>query len=125
MINGVLISAGLCILADYFSRNYQNEYQIVAILSYIITQSMGIILICSSSQNIINSMESLTNATEQRIIDRSLSSEEYKLAKVVMGLRKRIIFSAWTLFDLKSVTVLMIFGHVANYAVILIQTRDN
>jgi len=124
MMNGILLSTALCILADYFSRNYQNGYQITAILSYITCDSMGIILVCTSSQNIINSMESLTKATEQRLIDRSLSLEEYKFAKVVIGFRKRIRFTASSLFDLKSVTVLMISGYVANYAIILIQTRD-
>jgi hypothetical protein len=84
---------------------------------------MDLILICNSSQNIINSMQSLTKVTEQKLIDR-MSFEEYKLAQIVIGLREQIRFTASSLFDLKSVTVLMIFGFVANYTVILIQTRD-
>jgi len=124
IVNSILLSSGLCVLADYFNRNYQNKYQIIAMILYILCESLDIILVCNSSQNVINSMESLTKVTEERLIDKSLSSEEYKLAKVVIGLRKRIRFSASTLFDLKSVTVLMIFGYIANYTVILIQTTD-
>jgi len=124
MINSILISTGFCVLADYLSNNYQNKYRMLTILSYIIRHTMEIILICNSSQKMINCMQSLIKVTEQRLIDRSLSSEECKLAKVVISLRKRIRFNASNLFDLKSVTVLMIFGYIANYTVILIQTRD-
>jgi len=96
----------------------------MAIMAHIVYESLDIVSICCSSQNIINSMESLIKVTEQKLIDRNISFEEYKLAQIIIGLRERIRFSASTLFDLKSVTVLMISGYVASYAVILIQTRD-
>jgi len=69
-------------------------------------------------------MQSLINATEQRLIDQRMSFEEYKLTQILIGLRERIRFNASTLFQLKSVTVLMVSGYIANYTVILIQTRD-
>jgi len=69
-------------------------------------------------------MKSLTKATEQRLMDQNMSFEEYKLTQIIIGMREQIRFSGSTLFDLKSVTVLMISGYVANYAVILIQTQD-
>jgi len=124
MMNGILISVGLCVIADYLSSYNENKYLIMAIMGHIVYESLDIISICYSSQNIINSMESLIKITEQKLIGRNISFEEYKLAQILIGLRERIRFSASTLFDLKSVTVLMISGYVANYAVILIQTRD-
>jgi hypothetical protein len=69
-------------------------------------------------------MESMIKATKRRISNYILSSEDYRLAKVILSLRKEIRFSASTLFVVKSTTVLMALSYVANYAVILIQTSD-
>jgi len=124
MINGIFISLGFCLLAEYFSNNYENKYLLIAMISHVSYELLDIISICYSSQNIINSMKLLTKVTEKRLINQSLSMKEYILTKVVVGLRKQIRFTAWTLFDLKSVTILMIFGYIANYTVILIQTTD-
>jgi hypothetical protein len=85
---------------------------------------MDVLAVCCSSQHIINSMESIIKATKRRISNISLSSEDYRLAKVILSLREEIRFNASTLFGLKSVTALMVFSYVTNYAVILIQTSD-
>ncbi len=91
-------------------------------VSFMICSAMDILAVCRSSQDIINSMESMIKATKRRISNDSLSSEDYRSAKVILSLRKEIRFSASTLFGLKSVTALMVFSYVTNYAVILIQT---
>ncbi len=93
-------------------------------VSFLICSVMALLGICRSSQDIINSMESMIKATKRRISNNSLSSEDYRLAKVILSLRKEIRFRASTLFGLKSVTALMVFSYVTNYAVILIQTSD-
>jgi hypothetical protein len=85
---------------------------------------MALLAICRSSQDIINSMESMIKATKRRISNNSLSSEDYRSAKVILSLREEIRFSASTLFGLKNVTALIVFSYVTNYAVILIQTSD-
>jgi hypothetical protein len=86
---------------------------------------MDLLAICRSSQNIINSMDSMIKATERRIAFNYLSSEDYKKAKLIVGMRKNFRFSASTLFVLKTTTILMILSYVTNYAVILIQTSGN
>ncbi len=91
---------------------------------FMICSAMDILIVCRSSQDIINSMESMIKATKRRISNNSLSSEDYRLAKVILSLRKQIRFRASTLFGLKSVTVLMVFSYVTSYAIILIQTSD-
>ncbi len=93
-------------------------------VSFMVCSVMDILVTCRSSQDIINSMESMIKTTKRRISRNSLSSEDYRLAKVILSLRKDIRFRASTLFDLKSVTALMLFSYVTNYAVILIQTSD-
>ncbi len=93
-------------------------------VSLLICSAMDILAVCRSSQDIINSMESMIKATKRRISNNSLSSEDYRSAKVILSLRKEIRFSASTLFDLKCVTALMVLSYVTNYAVILIQTSD-
>ncbi len=86
---------------------------------------MDLLAICRSSQNIINSMESMIEATESRIAFTYLRSQDYKKAKLIVGMRKNFSFSASTLFVLKTTTTLMILSYVANYTVILIQTSGN
>ncbi len=93
-------------------------------VSFMVCSVMDILVVCHSSQDIINSMESMIKATKRRISRNSFSSEDYRLAKVILSLRKEIRFRASTLFGLKSVTALMVFSYVTNYTVILIQTSD-
>ncbi len=124
LINGFFLSSGFCILSDFFNHINNNLYQIIAMVSFMICSAMNILIVCRSSQHIINSMESMIKATKRRISNNNLSSEDYRLAKVILSLRKEIRFSASTLFGLKSVTALMVFSYVTNYAVILIQTSD-
>ncbi len=124
LISGFLLSSGFCILSDYFNQINNNLYQIIAMISFMICSAMDILTVCRSSQDIINSMESMIKATKRRISNYILSSEDYRLAKVILSLRKEIRFSASTLFVVKSTTVLMALSYVANYAVILIQTSD-
>jgi len=124
LINGFLLSSGFCVLSDYFNEFNNNLYQIIAVVSLMICSAMDILVVCHSSQDIINSMESMIKATKRRISNNSLSSEDYRLAKVILSLRKQIRFSASTLFGLKSITAIMLLSYVTNYAVILIQTSD-
>jgi hypothetical protein len=124
LVKGFLLSSGFCILSDYFNEIDNNLYQILAMVSFMVCSVMDILVTCRSSQDIINSMESMIKTTKRRISRNSLSSEDYRLAKVILSLRKDIRFRASTLFDLKSVTALMLFSYVTNYAVILIQTSD-
>ncbi len=124
LIKGFLLSSGFCILSDYFNEINNNLYQIIAMVSFMICSAMDILVVCRSSQDIINSMESMNKATKRRISNNSLGSEDYRLAKVILSLRKEIRFRASTLFGLKSVTALIVFSYVTNYAVILIQTSD-
>ncbi len=93
-------------------------------VSFMICAAIDILAVCLSSQNIINSMESMIKATKSRIAFTYLSSEDYKNVLLILSMRKEIRFSASTLFIVKSTTVLMILSYVANYAVILIQTSD-
>jgi hypothetical protein len=119
----LLLSAEFCLLAHYFNDS-NNLYQIIVMVSFMICAAIDILAVCLSSQNIINSMESMIKATKDRIAFTYLSSEDYKKAKLILSMRKEIGFSASTLFVLKSTTVLMALSYVANYAVILIQTSD-
>jgi hypothetical protein len=119
----LLLSAEFCLLAHYFNDS-NNLYQIIVMVSFMICAAIDILAVCLSSQNIINSMESMIKATKDRIALTYLSSEDYKKAKLILSMRKEIGFSASTLFVLKSTTVLMALSYVANYAVILIQTSD-
>jgi anthranilate/para-aminobenzoate synthase component II len=89
-----------------------------------ICAAIDIMGVCLSSQNIINSMESMIKVTRRSIAFTYLSSEDYKKAKLILRMRKEIRFSASTLFVVKSTTVLMALSYVANYTVILIQTSD-
>jgi hypothetical protein len=114
LINDFLLSSGFCILSDYFNEINNNLYQIIAVVLFLICSAIDILAVCYSSQDIINSMESMIKATKRRISNNSLSSEDYRLAKVILSLRKEIRFSASTLFGLKSVTALMVFSYVAN-----------
>ncbi len=93
-------------------------------VSFLICSVMALLAICRSSQDIINSMESMIKATKRRIAFTYLSSEDYKKAKLILRMRKEIRFTASTLFVVKSTTVLMALSYVANYTVILIQTSD-
>ncbi len=124
LINGFFLSSGFCTLSNYFTDSNNNLNQIIAMVSFLICSVMALLAICRSSQDIINSMESMIKATKRRISNNSLSSEDYRSAKVILSLREEIRFSASTLFGLKNVTALIVFSYVTNYAVILIQTSD-
>jgi hypothetical protein len=123
--NSLLLAMELCLLADYINDSNNNLYIITVLVLFMLCAAMDLLAICQSSQNIINSMESMIKATERRIAFTYLSSEDYKKAKLIVGMRKNFRFSASTLFVLKTTTTLMILSYVANYAVILIQTSGN
>jgi hypothetical protein len=120
----LLLSVEICLLADYFNDSKNNLYQIIVMVSFMICGAIDILGVCLSSQNVINSMESMIKATKRRIAFTYLSSEDYKKAKLILNMGKEIRFSASTLFVIKSTTVLIILSYVANYTVILIQTSD-
>ena len=126
LTNSILLSAEFCILSDHFSESNNNLRAIIATVSLIICSAMTIIAICLSSQNVMNSMESMIKETKRRIaFTNKLSSDYFEKAKLILSMRKEIKFSASTLFALKSTTLLLIVSYVANYAVILIQTSGN
>ena len=122
--NSLLLSTEFCLLADRINDSNNDLHIIIVMVSFMLCAAMDLLAICQSSQTIINSMESMIKATKRRISNNSLSSEDYRSAKVILSLRKEIRFSASTLFGLKNVTALMVFSYVTNYAVILIQTSD-
>jgi hypothetical protein len=72
LINGFLLSSGFCILSDYFNEINNNLYQIIAMVSFLICSAMDILAVCRSSQDIINSMESMIKATKRRISNNTL-----------------------------------------------------
>jgi hypothetical protein len=121
--HSLYLSTEFCLLADLI--NDSNNDVIIALISFMLCSVMDLLAICRSSQNIINSMDSMIKATERRIAFNYLSSEDYKKAKLIVGMRKNFRFSASTLFVLKTTTILMILSYVTNYAVILIQTSGN
>ncbi len=126
LANSLLLSAKFCVLSEYFNESNDNLHAIIAIVSLIICSVMVILAVCLSSQNIINSMESMIKETKRRIaFTNNLSSDDYEKAKLILSLRKEIKYSASTLFALKSTTILIIVSYVVNYAVILIQTSGN
>jgi hypothetical protein len=124
LVSSLLLLVEFCLLADYFNDSNNNLYQIIVIVSFMICAAIDTLRVCLSSQNIINSMESMINATKRRIAFTYLSSEDYNKAKLILRMRKEIRFSASTLFVVKSTTVLMALSYVANFAVILIQISD-
>ncbi len=126
LANSLLLSAKFCVLSEYFNESNDNLHAIIAIVSLIICSVVVILAVCLSSQNIINSMESMIKETKRRIaFANNLSSYDYEKAKLILSMGKEIRFSASTLFVLKSTTLLMILSYVTNYAVILIQTSGN
>jgi hypothetical protein len=124
LASSLLLSVEFCLLADYFNDFNNYLYQIIVMVSFMICAAIDILGVCLSSQNVINSMESMIKATKHRIAFTYLSSEDYKIAKLILNMVKEIRFSASTLFVVKSTTVLMALSYVANYTVILIQTSD-
>jgi hypothetical protein len=113
-------------LSEYFNESNDNLHAMIAMVSLMICSAMIILAVCLSSQNIINSMESMIKETKHRIaFTNNMGSDDYEKAKLILSMRKEIRFSASTLFVLKSTTVLMILSYVTNYAVILIQTSGN
>ena len=78
---------------------------------------------CYASQMIIDSMTGLCQAIEHRLIVEPLSSEENDQLKVVLGMRKSIKYNVLGLFDLKTITILIVVNYAANFAIILIQTQ--
>ncbi len=124
LVSSLLLLVEFCLLADYLNDSNNNLYQIIVIVSFMICAAIDTLRVCLSSQNIINSMESMINATKRRIAFTYLSSEDYNKAKLILRMRKEIRFSASTLFVVKSTTVLMALSYVANFAVILIQISD-
>jgi hypothetical protein len=120
----LLLSVEFCLLADYFNDSNSYLYQIIVMVSFMICGAIDLSGVCLSSQNIINSMESMIKATKRRIAFTYLSSEDYKKAILILNMGKEIRFTASTLFVVKSTTILMALSYVANYTVILIQTSD-
>ncbi len=123
--NSLLLSTELCLLADRINGSNNDLLRNHNSIIIDVIAAMDLLAICRSSQNIINSMESMIEATESRIAFTYLSSQDYKKAKLIVGMRKNFSFSASTLFVLKTTTTLMILSYVANYTVILIQTSGN
>ncbi len=126
LANSLLLSTEFCILSEYFDETNCNLRAIIAMVSLIICSAMTILAVCLSSQNIMNSMESMIKETKRRIaFTNKLSSDDLEKAKLILSMRKEIRFSASTLFVLKSTTLLIILSYVTNYTVILIQTSGN
>jgi hypothetical protein len=123
--NNLLLSTEFCLLADRINESNNDLYIIIVLVSFMLCAAMNLLALCRSSQNIIDSMESMIKATELRIAFTYLSSEDYKKAKLIVGMRTNFRYSSSTLFVLKTTTTLMILSYVANYAVILIQTSGN
>jgi len=123
-VNGIYLSSGLCGLAGNFSSESVKDLNAVtAIVCYCLSSLLDIIVGCCSSQGVIDSMNSLCHEIELKLVVKRLTYDQYRQLKVVLGMRKTIKFKCMGLFDLKSVTILVIISYVVNYAVILIQTQ--
>ncbi len=68
-------------------------------------------------------MDDLCEAIEEQLESEVLTKGDRKQLKTILRVRKSIKFSVLGMFDLKSVTILLIISNVLNYAVILIQTQ--
>ncbi len=80
--NSLLLSTEFCLLADRFNYFKNDLYIIIVLVSFMLCAAMDLLAICQSSQNIINSMESMIKATERRIAFTYLSSEDYKKSEI-------------------------------------------
>jgi hypothetical protein len=122
--NGILLSSGICALANKISEGLvENLISIIIIICFSLISILDLIVCCYSSELIENSMSRLCNAIEYYIITKPINVREYQMLLTVLGVKKTLKFNVLGLFNLKTVTVLVIFGYVFNYAVILIQTQ--
>ena len=127
-VNGILLSSGLCGLANNFNRDGSTPGKvdinaIIAIGCFCLTSMLDLFAGCYASQLIIDSMTRLCQVIENRLIVKPFSTEENDQLKVILGMRKSIKYNVLGLFDLKTITVFIVINYAANFAVILIQTQ--
>ena len=128
-VNGILLSSGLCGLAKNFNRDGSTPdglfdmNAIIAIGCFCLTSLLDLFAGCYASQLIIDSMTHLCQAIEHRLIVDPFSSDENEQLKLILGMRKSIKYNVLGLFDLKTITILVVVNYAANFAIILIQTQ--
>jgi hypothetical protein len=123
IIDSVLLSAGFCVIADNFGKESLDYNVILSMICLCLSELVDITVGCHSSQIIIDSMDDLCEAIEEQLTSEVLTKVDRKQLNTILRVRKSIKFSVLGMFDLKSVTILLIISNVLNYAIILIQTQ--
>lgn len=117
--NSLIMSGCLCSLAlkelDTTSKT--------SLFFFLISSFMDITVSCRSSQLIINSMNNMCKAIDNNLSLHSKTEQDYRQYQLILSMKDYFKLKVMNLFDLKDVTILVIIGYVANYAVILIQTQ--
>lgn len=96
---------------------------IFGIAALALSTLLDIVISCKSSQKLIDATERLSQQTEWKMVLSPVSQSDLQNVKVILGMRKKIRFSAYHFFGLKAATILTLVSYVGSYAVILIQTR--
>lgn len=95
---------------------------VLGVSGFAIACLIDICVICYSSQIMINAMADLCRQVEQMLALDSLDDCTHKQLHLILSMKNNIRLNVLGLFDLKTMTVLVIIGNIANYAVILIET---
>ena len=97
----------------------------ISVFFFLISAFLDLTVSCRSSQLIINSMNNLCKAIDTHLSLHSKTEQDYRQYQLILSMKEYFKLKVLNLFDLKDVTILVIIGYVANYAVILIQTQQN
>lgn len=123
VINGVIMASGFCTLADNITRPTPNYFIIVALIFEIIPQNIDLFIACRSSQRVIDAMDLLCKATEERIAREDfMSISDKQKFDLILSFKDRICFRAAQVLDISQRTFLYVINLTATYAIILIQT---
>ena len=117
-INAMMMPSALC---SIFVGNLPLN-AIIGISGLALASLVDIIVLCTSSQIMIDSMADLCKEVEKLLILKTFDDCIHKQLYVILSMKNYIRIKVLCLFDLKTVTVLAIIGYVANYGIILIQT---
>ena len=122
-VNAMFMSTCVCVL----SLIGIPVNAIISIIGFAIISVSDIVSVCYASQLMINSMADFCKEVEKiLILDSGYGDggqvDYYKQFNIILSMRENIKLKVFSLFDLKTVTILAIVGYVTNYAVILIQT---
>ena len=95
---------------------------IVGVCLFALTSFADILMLCHSSQIMIDAMDDLCKEVETLLIMKQFDDSIHKQLYVILSMKKHIRIKVFGMFDLRAVTMLAILGYVTNYAIILIQT---